>query len=61
VTSQPGLGPLLGARVLAEFGDDRSRYADAKARQNYAAGNVAHSSVGEADRGPAGGHAIQGG
>jgi transposase len=36
VTSQPGLGPILGARVLAEFGDDRSRYADAKARKNYA-------------------------
>jgi transposase len=36
LTSQPGLGPVLGARVLAEFGDDRSRYADAKARKNYA-------------------------
>ena len=36
VTSQPGLGPTLGARVLAEFGDDRTRYADAKARKNYA-------------------------
>jgi transposase len=36
MTSQPGLGPVLGARVLAEFGDDRSRYVDAKARKNYA-------------------------
>jgi hypothetical protein len=36
VTSQPGLGPVLGARVLAEFGDDSERYADAKARKNYA-------------------------
>jgi hypothetical protein len=36
VTSQPGLGPILGARVLAEFGDDHLRYADAKARKNYA-------------------------
>jgi transposase len=36
VTSQPGLGPILGARVLAEFGDDHIRYADAKARKNYA-------------------------
>jgi len=36
VASQPGLGPVLGARVLAEFGDDRRRYADAKARKNYA-------------------------
>jgi transposase len=34
--SQPGLGPVLGARVLAEFGDDPDRYADAKSRKNYA-------------------------
>ena len=34
--SQPGLGPILGARVLAEFGDDPDRYADARARKNYA-------------------------
>ncbi len=34
--SQPGLGVVLGARVLAEFGDDPDRYADAKARKNYA-------------------------
>jgi transposase len=33
--SQPGLGLILGARVLAEFGDDPGRYADAKARKNY--------------------------
>jgi hypothetical protein len=26
-----GLGPLTGARVLAELGDDRSRFAAAKA------------------------------
>ncbi len=32
--SQPG-GPVLGARVLAEFGDDSSRYAGARARKNY--------------------------
>ena len=35
--SQPGLGPVLGARVLAEFGDDPHRYRDGKARRNYAA------------------------
>jgi transposase len=35
--SQPGMGPVLGARVLGEFGDDPDRYADAKARRNYAA------------------------
>jgi transposase len=34
--SQPGLGVVLGARVLGEFGDDPHRYADAKARKNYA-------------------------
>jgi hypothetical protein len=33
--SQPGLGVILGARVLAEFGDDPDRYADAKSRKNY--------------------------
>jgi transposase len=32
---QPGLGTILGARVLAEFGDDPDRYADARARRNY--------------------------
>lgn len=36
ITSQPGLGAVLGARVLAEFGDAKDRYADAKARRNYA-------------------------
>ena len=34
--SQPGLGTVLGARVLAEFGDDPHRYQDHKARRNYA-------------------------
>ena len=33
--SQPGLGLVLGARVLAEFGDDPHRYADPKSRKNY--------------------------
>ena len=33
--SQPGLGMVLGARVLAEFGDDPDRYADTRARKNY--------------------------
>jgi hypothetical protein len=31
--SLPGLGPVLGARVLAEFGDDPTRYATPKARR----------------------------
>jgi transposase len=34
--SLPGLGLVLAARVLAEFGDQPHRYADAKARKNYA-------------------------
>ena len=36
ILSLPGLGSTLGARVLGEFGDDRTRYADARARRNYA-------------------------
>lgn len=36
ILSQPGLGVVSGARVLAEFGDDPHRYASAKARKNYA-------------------------
>jgi transposase len=36
VLSQPGLGLVLGARVLAEFGDAEGRYTSAKARKNYA-------------------------
>ncbi len=34
--SFPGLGPLLGARLLAEIGDDRTRFADARALKSYA-------------------------
>jgi transposase len=34
--SQPGLGPILGARVLAEFGDGPHRYPDPRSRKNYA-------------------------
>ena len=36
ITSMPGLGPLTGARVLAEIGDDRARFADARALKSYA-------------------------
>jgi hypothetical protein len=36
IRSLPGLGIVLGARVLGEFGDDPNRYADAKSRRNYA-------------------------
>jgi transposase len=34
--SLPGLGPVLSARALAEFGDDPNRYRDGRARKNYA-------------------------
>jgi transposase len=34
--SQPGIGAILGARVLAEFGDAPDRYTDARSRKNYA-------------------------
>jgi transposase len=34
--SLPGIGVILGARMLGEFGDDPNRYADAKSRKNYA-------------------------
>jgi DNA-binding ferritin-like protein len=34
--SLPGLGAILGARVLDEFGDDPNRYTTAKSRKNYA-------------------------
>ncbi|MFF0450250.1 IS110 family transposase [Streptomyces sp. NPDC004609] len=34
--SMPGIAEITGARVLAEFGDDPTRYASAKARKNYA-------------------------
>jgi len=36
IRSLPGLGMMLGARVLGEFGDDPNRYSDAKSRKNYA-------------------------
>jgi transposase len=34
--SQPGLGEILSARVLAEMGDAPHRFTDARARKNYA-------------------------
>ena len=36
VRSLPGLGTVLGARVLGEFGDDRTRFSGSKSRKNYA-------------------------
>ena len=36
ITSFPGIGTLTGARVLAEIGDDRSRFKDARGLKAYA-------------------------
>jgi transposase len=36
ITSFPGLGSLTGARVLAEIGDDRDRFADARGLKAFA-------------------------
>lgn len=36
VTSFPGLGDISGARVLAELGDDRARFADARRLKAFA-------------------------
>ncbi|MFG2593486.1 IS110 family transposase [Streptomyces sp. NPDC048438] len=36
ILSFPGLGAQLGARVLAEIGDDRQRFADARGLKAYA-------------------------
>jgi transposase len=33
--SQPGLGIVLAARVLGEFGDDKTRFVSSKSRKNY--------------------------
>jgi transposase len=36
ITSLPGLGEVLGARVLGELGDDRVRFADARSVKAFA-------------------------
>jgi hypothetical protein len=36
ITSFPGAGSLAGARILAELGDDRTRFADARGLKAYA-------------------------
>jgi transposase len=36
MTSFPGISDITGARVLGELGDDRSRFADARAVKAYA-------------------------
>ena len=36
LVSFPGLGPVLGARILGEIGDDRERFATARGLNAYA-------------------------
>jgi transposase len=36
ITSMPAVGPLTGARLLAEIGDDSTRFPDARALKAYA-------------------------
>ena len=43
--SQPGLGVILGARVLAEFGDDPHRFADAQSPQELRRHLTDHQSL----------------
>jgi Transposase len=59
--SQPGLGAVLGARVLAEFGDAKNRYADAKGanvrtQTSNRAATVARAKHSDRVRAPSGGH-----
>jgi hypothetical protein len=51
VRSQPGLGLVLGARVLAEFGDDSARFQTAKGRKAFAGTAPGHQVLGAAHRG----------
>jgi transposase len=46
--SQPGLGAVLGARALAEFGDDPDRFANAKARKTVLARHARNRRLGDA-------------
>ncbi|HEV7831336.1 MAG TPA: transposase, partial [Pseudonocardiaceae bacterium] len=36
ITSFPGLGPVLGARILGELGDDPHRFTDARGMRSFA-------------------------
>ena len=47
--SQPGIGVVLGARVLAEFGDDPNRYDNAKSRKNFAGTSPIKKASGKSD------------
>jgi transposase len=51
VRSQPGLGVVLGARLLGEFGDDPDRYQTAKGRKAFAGTAPGHQILGAAHHG----------
>jgi transposase len=51
VRSQPGLGVVLGARLLAEFGDAPHRYQTAKGRKAFAGTAPDHPQLGAAHGG----------
>jgi len=46
VLSLPGLGTILGARVLGEFGDEPNRYCTAKSQQELCRHVAHHPGVG---------------
>ncbi|MER6434542.1 transposase [Streptomyces sp900105245] len=46
ITSFPGLSAVSGARVLAEVGDDRERFADARAIKAYAGAAPVDAGIG---------------
>jgi transposase len=54
ITSFPGIGALTGARVLAEIGDDRSRFADGKGSRPTPGPLPSHARAASQDLSPAG-------
>ncbi|MFZ0118873.1 MAG: transposase [Pseudonocardiaceae bacterium] len=48
ITSFPGLGPVLGARILGELGDDPHRFTDAQGVRSFAGTAAITARPGEA-------------
>jgi transposase len=48
ITSFPGLGPVLGARILGELGDDPHRFTDARGVRSFAGTAPSPARPGEA-------------
>lgn len=51
IRSQPGLGAVLGARLLGEFGDDPDRYRDARLPPPLRRDRADHQGVGNQEGG----------